>query len=111
MLNWRALKPGEMPEYTLRFGNPTLSNWNCKRCWRSNTLSPYESKDKQMTCIANHIKAKYVIPHFSVRLIVREAQSLLHLHRHGIDPPTEEDYYFNWTDGVPQFVHLDGNNS
>ncbi|KAF9642721.1 hypothetical protein BDM02DRAFT_3176536 [Thelephora ganbajun] len=88
MLNWRALKPDEMPEYTLRLGNPTFSNWYCKRCWRANTLSPYESKDKQMGAIIQHIKTK-----------------------HGIDQPTEEDYYFHWTDGVPHFVHLDGDHS
>jgi len=60
-LNWRALKSDETPEYTLRFGNPTMSNWNCKHCWRSNTLNPYESKDKQMAGIIGHVKAKYVV--------------------------------------------------
>ena len=50
-----------MPEYTLRPGNPASSNWNCKRCWKSNSLSPYESKDKQLKSIIEHVKAKYVI--------------------------------------------------
>lgn len=29
-------------------------------------------------------------------------------YRHGVDQPAEEDYFFNWADGVPKFVHLDG---
>lgn len=82
--NWRALKPDEMQEYKLRIGNPSISSWCCTRCWRSNSLSPYESRDKQLAGIISHIKKK-----------------------HEIDQPTEEDYYFNWPDGVPQFVHLD----
>jgi len=84
--NWRALKPNEMPEYTLRPGDPGLSNWTCKRCWRSSTLSPYESKDKQLSGIIKHVKSK-----------------------HEIDQPTGEDYFFSWSDGVPQFVHLNEN--
>jgi len=83
--SWRALRPDEMPEYTLRPGNPAASSWSCKRCWRSNSLSPYESKDKQLRTIITHVKTK-----------------------HGVDQPTEEDYFFNWADGVPKFVHLDG---
>lgn len=68
---WRAMKPGDMPEYKLRSGNPNLQNWNCKHCWRSNTLNPYESKDKLMSGIINHVKTKYVVPSFpSVRHIV-----------------------------------------
>ena len=59
--NWRALKPGEMSEYTLRPGNPTMPNWNCKHCWRSNTLNPYDSKDKQLGPIINHVKTKFVL--------------------------------------------------
>lgn len=101
-----------MPEYKLRPGDPTLPNWNCKRCWRSNTLNPYESKDRHLAGIISHIKAKYVVlasPLFaasSVRLTL-----LPHLRRHDIDQPTDEDYYFGWSDGVPQFVHLDENRS
>jgi len=110
-LNSRGLKPDEMPEYTLRFGNPTMPNWNCMHCWRSGTLSPYESKDKQMAGIISHVKAKYVVrPSPSVcSYSARLTPSFLCSHRHSIEEPAEEDYYFNWSDGVPQFVHLDGN--
>ena len=60
--NWRALKPDEMPEYTLRLGAPAMANWNCKHCWKSNTLSIYESKERQLASIVTHVKAKCVIP-------------------------------------------------
>jgi len=81
---WRALRPDEMPEYILRSGNPGLSNWCCKLCWKSNSLNPYESKDKPLKTIITHVKTK-----------------------HGVNQPTEEDYFFDWPDGVPGFVHLD----
>ena len=64
-----------------------------------------------MAVIITHVKAKYVVqPPLSVRLSsVRLTLSFLCSHRHNIENPTEEDYYFNWPDGVPQYVHLDGN--
>lgn len=101
--NWRALKPNEMPEYTLRPGNPNLSNWTCKRCWRSNTHSPFDSRDKQLASIINHVKSKYVV------LACRAIGEAHDLRRHEIDQPTEEDYFFTWPDGVPRFVQLNEN--
>lgn len=88
-----------------------MPNWNCKHCWRSNTLNPYESKDKVMSVIQSHVKAKYVAYPFPAMHLssVRLTPSFLRSHRHGIENPAEEDCCFNWTDGVPQFVHFDGN--
>ena len=65
-----------------------------------------------MSGIINHIKTKYAASSLPLRLVppVRLTTPLPLLRRHSIEEPSGEDYYFNWTDGIPQFVHLDKDN-
>ena len=73
-------------------------------------MNPFDSKDKHLAPIINHIKAKFVLTP-TARHIVGETYLHPHSRRHEIDQPSDEDYYFGWPDGVPQLVHLDEDHS
>jgi len=67
VLEWRIMKPGEMPEFKHPSVRLDKEYWACLHCWTNNVV-PYS--DVSWTSLKIHLKDK-----------------------HEIDKPTEDDYY------------------